>query len=250
MISSASQSKPEFLDPARPRIRYSPAPPSSFILHHSSFNCMPSPLQALQWRYATKSFDSEKKIPAETMAVIEQCLVLTPSSYGLQPWKFLILTDKPTRESLVPHSWGQRQVADCSHLVVFTVKKTFGEADVDAFIARTAEVRGISPSALQSYRDMMVGDVVKGPRSRFYEEWAKRQTYIALGQLMLAAAQLEVDACPMEGFLPEKYDEVLGLGAKNLTVSVVCPLGYRSADDKSARAPKVRFPAEQVIERI
>lgn len=211
---------------------------------------MSSPLQALQWRYATKAFDPEKKIPAETMAEIEQSLVLTPSSYGLQPWKFLILTDKATRESLVPHSWGQRQVADCSHFVVFTVKKTFGEADVDAYVARMAEVRGVPASALQSYRDIMVGDVVKGPRSRFYEDWAKRQTYIALGQLMLTAAQLGIDACPMEGFVPEKYDEVLGLPARNLTVSVACPLGYRSAEDKYAHAPKVRFPADQVIERI
>jgi nitroreductase len=209
-----------------------------------------SPLQALQWRYATKAFDPEKKIPAETMAIIEQSLVLTPSSYGLQPWKFLIVTDKATRETLVPHSWGQRQVADCSHLVVFTVKRTFGEADVDALIARTAEVRGVSRDALQTYRDIMVGDIVKGPRSRAYEDWAKRQTYIALGQLMLTAAQLGVDSCPMEGFVPDKYDEVLGLAAKGLTTSVACPLGYRSTNDKYASAPKVRYPAEQVIERI
>lgn len=209
-----------------------------------------SPLQALQWRYATKAFDPEKKISAETMAEIEQSLVLTPSSYGLQPWKFLIISDKAIRENLVPHSWGQRQVADCSHLVVFTIKKSFGEADVDAFVARMVEVRGVSRDALQSYRDIMVGDIVKGPRSRVYEDWAKRQTYIALGQLMLAAAQLGIDSCPMEGFSPEKYDEVLGLAAKGLTASVACPLGYRSADDKYARAAKVRYPAEQVIEHI
>jgi nitroreductase len=130
------------------------------------------------------------------------------------------------------------------------VKRTFGEADVDALIARTAEVRGVSRDALQTYRDIMVGDIVKGPRSRAYEDWAKRQTYIALGQLMLTAAQLGVDSCPMEGFVPDKYDEVLGLAAKGLTTSVACPLGYRSTDDKYASAPKVRYPAEQVIERI
>ena len=205
-------------------------------------------LAALHWRYATKAFDPDRKIPADTWTALEDSLVLTPSSYGLQPWKFLVITDKATRESLVPHSWGQRQVADCSHLVVFTVKTHITEADVDAYIQRVVEVRGGSPDALAPYRQMMLSDIVHGPRSRAATDWAKKQTYIALGQLMLSAALLGIDTCPMEGFAPDKYDEILGLQSHGLTTSVACPLGYRAAADKYADLPKVRFPKDSVIE--
>lgn len=207
-------------------------------------------LSALRWRYATKAFDPAKKIPSDVWDALEQSLVLTPSSYGLQPWKFLVITDKATREQLVPHSWGQRQVADCSHLVVFTVKSKITEAEVDALITRTVETRGIGRDSLNFYRDMIISDVVNGPRSKQAADWAKKQAYIALGQLMLSAALLGIDACPMEGFAPDKYDEILGLEARGLTTAVALPLGYRSADDKYAGLPKVRFPASDVIEHI
>ncbi len=206
-------------------------------------------LSALHWRYATKAFDPAKKLPAEIISALEESLVLTPSSYGLQPWKFLVITDKALREQLVPHSWGQRQVADCSHLIVFTIKSSFGAADVDAYIDRICELRGVGRDAMQAYRDIMVGDVVHGPRGKNYADWAKRQTYIALGQLMLSAAMLGVDACPMEGFSTEQYDEILGLPSLGLTTSVVCPLGYRAESDKYATATKVRFAAKDVIIR-
>ena len=207
-------------------------------------------LDALNWRYATKSFDPARKIPADTIAALEQSLVLTPSSYGLQPWKFLVITDKAIREQLVPHSWGQRQVADCSHFVVFAIQSSFTEADVDRHLANTARIRGLNIDSLKPLREMIVADVVQGPRGKVYQEWAKKQTYIALGQLMLAAATLGVDTCPMEGFAPHKYDEILGLPARGLTVAVACPLGYRSADDKYASVPKVRYPLDEMILRI
>ena len=205
-------------------------------------------LEALNWRYATKVFDPLKKIPADTWAAIEQMLVLTPSSFGLQPWKFIVIQDRTLREQLVPHSWNQRQVADCSHLVVMTVKKTMTEADIDAFITRIAEVRGGTPDALAGYRNMMVGDVVTGERSKIVTWWAKMQAYIALGNAMTGAALLGVDTCPMEGFVATKYDEILDLAKDGLTTAVVLPLGYRSEADRYAQLPKVRFKTEDVVE--
>jgi len=205
-------------------------------------------LAALNWRYATKVFDPTQKIPAATWSALEESLVLTPSSYGLQPWKFLIIQDKELREQLVPHSWRQRQVADCSHLVVMATKRIMTEADIDANLMRIAEVRGGTPDALAGFRKMLIGDVITGERSQYITVWAKMQAYIALGQFMAAAALLGIDTCPMEGFIPEKYDEILGLEAVGLTTAVLCPAGYRSADDRYASLPKVRFKSSDVIE--
>ncbi len=205
-------------------------------------------LAALNWRYATKVFDSTKKIPADIWAALEESLVLTPSSYGLQPWKFLIIQDKDLREQLVPHSWLQRQVADCSHLVVMATKRTMTEADIDANLIRIAEVRGGTPDALAGFRRMLIGDVVTGERSQYVTVWAKMQAYIALGQFMASCALLGIDTCPMEGFVAERYDEILGLEAQGLTTAVLCPAGYRHADDRYASLPKVRFKSNDVIE--
>jgi nitroreductase len=205
----------------------------------------PELLDALNWRYATKAFDASKIIPADTWSALEESLVLTPSSFGLQPWKFLVIQDKALRESLVPHAWGQRQIADCSHLVVMTVKKSLSVADIDAFLARIVEVRGGTADALLGYRKMMLGSHEQGFMST---DWAKKQAYIALGQFMAACALLKIDTCPMEGFVGPKFDEILGLEAQGLTTAVLCPAGYRSVDDKYAVIPKVRFAAKDVIE--
>lgn len=208
----------------------------------------PPILPALEWRYACKVFDPAKKIPDETWSALEQSLVLTPSSFGLQPWKFLVIRDAALRESLVPHAWNQRQVADCSHLVVMAVPKAVGEELIDANIRRMIEVRGGTPEALAGFRKMVAGFRAGLEAKGGLEQWAKLQAYIALGQFMLAAALLEVDTCPMEGFIAAKFDEVLGLEKDGLTTAVLCPAGYRSADDRYATLPKVRFEARDVIE--
>jgi len=203
---------------------------------------------ALQWRYATKVFDPTKTIPAETWAALEQALLLSPSSYGLQPYRFLVLTDKAVREKLMPHAWNQRQVPDSSHFVVFMAKDDVTEADVDHFIGLIAEERGVTPESLSAYRGMMMDNVVKGMSGEAKREWAARQAYIALGNLMTCAAMLGVDACPMEGFSPAKFDEILKLGGTGYHSVVCCALGYRAADDKYASLPKVRFPAQELIQ--
>lgn len=205
-------------------------------------------LQQLNWRYATKKFDPSKKISPADWAVLEQALVLTPSSYGLQPWKFVVVTDPALKAKLRPASWNQSQVEDCSHLVVFTAKQDITEADVDRFIARTAEVRGATVESLAGYRGYMVGDLVKGPRHAIIHEWAARQTYIAMGNLLTSVALLGIDTCPFEGIEPAKYDEILGLQGSGYATVAACPVGYRAADDKYASAPKVRFKAKDIVE--
>jgi nitroreductase len=205
-------------------------------------------LAALRWRYATKKFDPAKKIDASTWAVLEETLILTPTSYGMQPVKFLVLTDPALRAQLVPVSWGQTQPADCSHFVVMAARAQNTEADVTHYIARMAEVRGMAAEALDGFKNVLLGDVVHGPRGNVALEWATRQAYIALGNFMTSAALLGVDTCPMEGFEPAKYDEILGLPAQGFRAVVACAAGYRAADDKYAALPKVRFPANELIE--
>ena len=207
-------------------------------------------IQQLNWRYATKAFDPSKKIPAAKWAALEQALVLTPSSYGMQPYKFLVIADPSVKEMLVPASWNQRQPTDCSHYVVFAARTTNSVTDVDEYMARIAQVRGVTPDALGGFKKMLVADVVDGDRGKAAAEWAARQAYIALGNFMTAAALLGIDTCPMEGFVPARYDEILGLREQGLTAAVACAAGYRSGDDKYASLPKVRFPAEKLIVRI
>jgi nitroreductase len=207
-------------------------------------------VDALQWRYATKVFDASKKIPADVWAALEKTLVLTPTSYGLQPYRFLIVLDATKRAALLAHSWGQKQVVDCSHYVVFTARTEMKEADVAKLISRTSEIRGIPEEKLNFYRDMMLGDVVNGERGKTAHEWAARQCYIALGNLMTAAAVLGVDACPMEGIVPAEYDKVLGLSGSGYGTVVACALGYRSAADKYASLAKVRYNIADLVKEI
>lgn len=204
----------------------------------------------LKWRYATKQFDPSRKISAQDWAALEESLILSPSSFGLQPWKFILVQDPKVRESLLPASWGQKQVVDCSHYVVLAIQKKFGEAGIDSFLKRTIEVRGGSLDKLNGYRDMMIGALVKGPTGARIDDWSARQVYIALGNLMTSAAMLDIDACPMEGFEPAKYDEILGLGKLGLASTVACALGYRAGTDKYASLPKVRYQANELFIRI
>jgi nitroreductase len=208
-------------------------------------------LEALNWRYATKVFDPAKKIPADTWQALQQALILTPTSYGLQPYRFLVITDPATRAALLPHSWGQKQVVDASHFVVFTAKTKTTEADVDMLIQRTVEIRKLpAAEALGPYRFMMLSDVVNGPRGKIAHEWATRQTYIALGNLMTCAAVLGVDACPMEGLVPAEYDKVLNLNGSGYATVVACALGYRAAGDKYATLAKVRYDTNDLVRQI
>jgi len=204
-------------------------------------------INQLNWRYATKQFDPAKKISATDWATLETVLQLTPSSGGLQPWKFIVVTDPAVRAKLLPASYGQAQITDASHLVVFAAKNNLSEADVDAHIKHIAEVQGAPIEALAPLRGMLVGGIVKAQDESARNAWARNQTFIALGNLLTSAALLGIDACPMEGFDRAQYDEILGLKAKSFAAAVIATLGYRSATDKYASAPKVRFPKEQIF---
>ncbi len=204
-------------------------------------------LERLDWRYAVKQFDPSLRIDEPTWNALEESLRLSPSSGGLQPWKFVVVADPAVREKLVPAAFGQTQVRDASHLVVFTAKKNFGADDVDAHIRNVAAVKQVPVESLAGLRGMLMGGIVgaKDPAAR--EAWAARQTYLALGVLVASAALLGVDAAPMEGFVPDQFDTILGLKEQGLTATVICALGYRSENDPYASAPKVRFDHDQVF---
>jgi nitroreductase len=207
-------------------------------------------LAQLNWRYATKQFDPTRKIGAADWAALEEALLLSPSSGGLQPWKFLVITDPGLRAKLRPASYGQAQITDASHLVVLAAKSDFSEADVDVHLRRVAEIQGAPIEALAPLRGMLVGGIVQSMDAAGRAAWARNQTYIALGNLLTSAALLGIDACPMEGFDRAQYDQILGLAAQGFTTSVIATLGYRAATDKYGKAPKVRFPKARVFAEI
>jgi nitroreductase len=204
----------------------------------------------LRWRYATKQFDPEQKIRDRDWAALEEALLLTPSSCGLQPWAFIVVKDPALRAKLREVSWGQAQIVEASHLVVFASKINLGESEVDALVKRVAEVRGTPVEKLAGFRAMVTGSVLQSMDGPARDAWARNQVFIALGNLLASAAVLGIDACPMEGFERDKYDAILGLPQKNLASAVVATLGYRSPADKYGAAPKVRFPREQVFIEI
>ena len=207
-------------------------------------------LEALNWRYATKKFDATKKIPAETWSLLEESLVLSPSSFGLQPWKFLVIQSPELRAKLKEVSWGQTQVVEASHYVVFLGQKGLGTADVDRYLARTVELRGGSVEALKGYRDIILGSLDGARNAGYLDIWQSRQVYIALGQFMTAAALVGVDACPMEGLDARQYESILGVDTSKWTVLVACAVGYRAADDKYATAAKIRYKASELISHL
>lgn len=207
-------------------------------------------LSALNWRYAVKRFDPTKRIDAKLWSALEDALVLTPSSIGLQPWRFVVVTDAAMKEKLRPAVYGQAQVTDCSHFVVMAVRRNLGEDHVDRHVARMSEVRGITVESLAKFRTMVTGNLGKARQEGRLDTWQTYQIYIALGNFMTAAAVVGVDTCPMEGFDPAKTDEIVGLKGTDYASVVCCAAGYRHAEDKYATTPKVRFPKETMFVRI
>lgn len=206
-------------------------------------------LAQLQWRYAVKKFDPAKMIADADWLTLEEALRHAPSSYGLQPWRFFVVTDPAVRATLRAASWNQPQITDASHLVVFTVKSPVDEAHVDAYMTRIAEVRGGRAADHGKFKASILTSL-EGKSSAAKVEWASKQVYIALGVFLTTAAMLGIDVCPMEGIDPPKYDDILGLTKQGYAALCVAAAGYRAADDKYRALPKVRFAAKDVIAHI
>ncbi len=204
-------------------------------------------LNQLHWRYAVKKFDPARTIPDPLWNTLEQALVLTPSSFGMQPWKFFVITNRELRARLVEHSAKQPQVTDASHLVVFTAKTKITITDIDEYAHRTAEVRGVELSSLDTYRHHLISSLIEGPESKNIFQWTSRQAFIALGNFLASAALLGVDACPMGGINPAGYDAVLGLEELGLQTLVIATAGYRHPEDKYGHLKKVRFETDEVV---
>lgn len=207
-------------------------------------------LAALRWRYAVRRFDPTRKIPAELWSALEEALVLTPSSIGLQPWKFIVVTDPAVKAKLRPAAWNQAQVTDCSHFVVLAVRRNLGADHVDRHIARMSEVQGVTVESLEKFRTMVTGNLDRARQEGRLDTWQTHQIYIALGGFMTAAATLGIDTCPMEGFKPQQFDEILGLEGTDHATVVCCAAGYRREDDKYSTMPKVRFPVSEVVVHV
>jgi len=206
-------------------------------------------LAALRWRYATKQFDATRKIPDDVWDALEESLVLTPSSFGLQPWKFLVVRDPATRARLQPESWNQPQVTGASHFIVLTARTDLTSADIETWITRMAEATNKSVDNLAPLKGMIAGFAETMSREARHE-WNTRQVYIALGQLMTSAAVLGIDTCPMEGISTAAYDRILGLEESGYATAVACALGYRDDSDKYAATPKARFERTAVIKSV
>lgn len=202
--------------------------------------------QALTWRYATKKFDPTRKVSAADFKIIIESVRLAPTSFGLQPFRLLHVTNAEQRAKLVAASWGQHQVQDASHLLVFATLTKVDDAYVDRYIDATCRTRNITKDKLEGYAGMMKG-FLQGLDPEKLSIWAAKQAYIASGFLMETAALLHVDTCPMEGFVAEQYNDILGLGKLGLNAALVMPVGYRAANDHHAEAAKVRIPEDEMM---
>jgi nitroreductase len=206
-------------------------------------------IEALNWRYAVKKYDTSKKISESDLATLIEAISLSPSSMGLQPYKILNIVDPEMRLKLQEKSFGQSQVVDASNFIVFAAFTEMDEEYVDSYVAETASQRNSTVEDLKSYKDFLWGSASKIPTEKM-PIWSSKQAYLALGNLLHSAASMKIDASPMEGFDPAGYDEVLGLKEKGLTAAVICALGYRHEDDKHQHAVKVRKTLKDLVETI
>lgn len=206
-------------------------------------------VSALRFRYATKQFDPARKIDSAAWDALLQSLVLAPSSFGLQPWRFLVISNPEIRASLREVSWNQPQITDADRLVVITTRTDMTAADIDAWMHCLAEAQSKPPEALAAYRGMIDG-FVGALDIDARQNWNTRQCYIALGQLMTSAAVMGIDTCPLEGIDKAAYDQILGLENSGYTTAVACAIGHRSNADAYATAPKARFDTSEVVREI
>jgi len=203
-------------------------------------------IESQKWRYATKKFDATKKITAEDFEILKEAIQLSTSSYGLQPYRIFIIENPELRKQLQPFAWGQSQIIEASQVIVFANITNFGEAEIDQYISNLAQTRGIPAESVKGYADFMkmkITALAEDDRNN----WTSKQTYLALGNLLNAAAELKIDVTPMEGFEPEKVNELLGFNELRLNASLIATIGYRHEEDATQHYKKVRKSKEELF---
>jgi nitroreductase len=202
-----------------------------------------------KWRYATKKFDASKKVSTTDLEILKEAIQLSSSSYGLQPYKVFIIENPEIRTQIQPMAWNQSQITDASHLLVFANNINFGNNEIDAYIQNMAQTRGIPVESVQGYADFMKMKInALEPETK--SNWTSKQTYLALANLLNAAAELKIDVTPMEGFEPEKVNELLGFNELGLNASLIATIGYRHEEDTTQFYTKVRKSKEELFTTI
>jgi len=206
-------------------------------------------IESQNWRYATKKFDATKKVSNENLEILKKAIQLSSSSYGLQLYKVFIIENPAIRAQLQPVSWGQSQIVDASHLFVFANIIDVQDSHIDDYLENIVKTRGLNPEDVKGYGDFMKSKIVPLTVEQ-KSVWTSKQTYLALANLLNAAAELKIDVTPMEGFEPEKYNEILGFDKLGLNASLVATVGYRHEEDATQHYAKVRKPIEELFETI
>ncbi|MFY8187384.1 MAG: NAD(P)H-dependent oxidoreductase [Flavobacterium sp.] len=199
-----------------------------------------------KWRYATKKFDATKKISEQDLNSLKEAIQLSSSSYGLQPYTVFIVENEDLRKAIQPVAWGQSQIVEASHLFVFANVVNFNADHIDALLQNMATTRGMELSQIQGYGDFMKSKLLALPND-VLSTWTSKQSYLALANLLNAAAELKIDVTPMEGFEPEKVNEILGLNVLGLHASLLATVGYRSEADATQHYKKVRKSTEELF---
>jgi nitroreductase len=202
-------------------------------------------IDALNWRYSVKQFSDQTLQPWQVNQLLE-ATQLSPSSYGLQPYKVLVVTSHDVRERLVPFAYGQKQVAESSHLLVFATRTDIDTPLVDEYVSLAKAKNGASPASLAGFAEMAKG-AINGMNQAQRARWAEQQTFVALGNMITSAAMMKIDTCPIGGFEPDAFDRILGLKEKQLTSTVICPIGLRDENDKYGQYEKVRFDVSHLL---
>ena len=200
-------------------------------------------IDSLKWRYATKKFDTKKHVSDDKLAILKEAFTLTATSYGLQPVKLVVVSNKEFQKELVPYSFNQEQVAQASHVLIICIENTVDEAYIRAHFENEKSIRGVSDKIIDSFRSFLITDFSSKKETEI-KEWATKQAYITLGNLLTVCALEKIDSCPMEGFVPEKYDELLNLKNMGLSSVLVLPIGYRAEEDMFSKFKKVRKSIE------
>lgn len=206
-------------------------------------------IKNLEWRYAVKKFDREKIVAQEKINILKKAFNLTATSYGLQPIKLVIIKNKEIQQELLPHSWNQQQITQASHILVICIETNIDEAYVEKYFERVQKIRKTPNKIINPFKNHLK-EAIANKTSKDLYSWSKNQAYLALGNLLTVCANEKIDSCPMEGFIPEKYDEILNLAEKNLTSVLVLPIGFRSEDDLMINKKKVRKYIDEVILEI